>query len=135
MAKKGQNLRVFISDKCIAAATDCSIHIGTNLEDSSTKDSSGNWQQQECTGKNWDITASALVIDDSTGMTYSSVKALIGTKVAIKVADTNGEQNRTAVASGMELSGNAWVSDISLNASNKQNQTWSVTLTGDGALS
>lgn len=135
MAKKGQNLRIFISDKCIAAATDCSIHIGTSLEDSSTKDSSGDWTAQECTGKNWDISSNALVVDDTTSMTYVSVKALIGTKVAVKVQETNGDKNREAVASGLTLSGNAWVSDITLNATNKQNQTWSVQLTGDGPLS
>lgn len=135
MAKKGQNLRIFITDKCIAAATDCSIHIGTSLEDSSTKDSTGDWATQECTAKNWDISSNALVVDDSTGMTYSAIKALIGTKVAIKVQETNGDKNRTAVTSGLTLSGNAWISDLTLNASNKQNQTWSVQLTGDGALS
>lgn len=135
MAKKGQNLRIFLQEKCIAAATDASIHIGTSLEDSSTKDSSADWTTQECTGKNWDISSNALVVDDSTGMTYASVKALIGTKVAVKVQETNGENNRTPVSSGLTLSGNAWVSDITLNASNKQNQTWSVQLTGDGPLS
>jgi hypothetical protein len=53
-AIKGQNLRVSINGKYLCSATTCSFHISAQLEDSSTKDSTNSWQQQECTGKSWD---------------------------------------------------------------------------------
>lgn len=132
MAKKGQNLRLFVNGKCIAAATECSYHVGTTLEDSSTKDTTGDWQEQECTGKNWDCSASALVVDDTTAMTDASVLALIGTKVNVVFVETSGAKNREY--SGKGVGGIAIVSDITKNANNRQNQTWSVQLTGVGSF-
>ena len=58
---KGQNLRVMVGGKCIAMATSCQFHIGTSLEDASTKDSTGDWQEQEVTGLNWDASTDSLV--------------------------------------------------------------------------
>lgn len=130
MAKKGQNLRIFINGQCIAAATDCSYHLGTSLEDSSTKDTTGDWQTQECVGKNWDCSASALVVDDSTGLTDDDVYALIGTKVDVVLDETSGEKNRVAQNKG--VGGKCIVSDFTKNASNRQNQTWTAQFTGDG---
>lgn len=130
MAKKGQNLRIFINGQCIAAATDCSYHVGTSLEDASHKDITGDWQKQECVGKNWDCSASALVVDDSTGLTDADVLALIGTEVDASFDETAGEKNR--VAQNKAVGGKAIVSDFTKNASNRQNQTWTVQLTGNG---
>ena len=133
MAKKGQNLRLFVNGRCIAAATECSYHVGTTLEDSSTKDTSGDWQKQECVGKNWDCSTSALVVDDSSAYTDADILALIGTKVTVVFDDTNGDQNRNALENA--IGGQAWVSDFTKNAANRQNQTWTAQFTGDGPFS
>ena len=130
MAKKGQNLRLFVGNKCIAAATECSYHVGTTLEDASTKDDTGDWQKQECVGKNWDCSTTALVVDDTAAMTDAECLALLGTEVNLKCDETSGEQNRTAA--GKAVGGKAIVSDFTKNASNKQNQTWTVQFTGNG---
>lgn len=130
MAKKGQNLRIFINGQCIAAATDCSYHIGTSLEASSTKDTVGDYEEQECVGKNWDCSASALVVDDSTGLTDADIIALIGTKVDVVFDETAGDKNRVAQNKG--VGGKAILADFTKNASNRQNQTWSVQCTGTG---
>lgn len=65
---KGQFVRLFLSDdnttapsKVIAAAKQLSLHVSTTLEDSTTKDTQGNWQNQEPTGISYDITTNALV--------------------------------------------------------------------------
>lgn len=128
--KKGQNLRIFIGTKCIAAATECSYHVGTTLEEASTKDSTGDWQEQTCTGKNWDCSASALVVDDTTALTDAEILAMIGTEVNVKFDKTSGDKNRTAA--GTAVGGKAIVSDFQLNAPNRQNQTYSIRLTGTG---
>lgn len=65
MVIKGQNLRVMVGNpaKCVAAAVSCQVHLVLQLEDTSTKDSTGGWQEQEPVGKSWDGTVDALVTD------------------------------------------------------------------------
>jgi hypothetical protein len=58
---KGQNLRVMVGGKCIAMATSCTFHVSAQLEDSSTKDSVGDFQEQEVTGLSWDAQPESLV--------------------------------------------------------------------------
>jgi len=133
---KGQNFRVSVGGKFVAASTSCSLHIASTLEDASTKDSTGNWQEQECTGKSWDGSADGLVVVDSaeTGETAFSLTELVGTKVAIVFQETSGEKNREAKSGGVTYTGNAWVNDISISAGNKTNCQYSIQFTGDGSL-
>lgn len=60
---KGQHLRLFINDRCVAAAQTCTVHLAAQLESSSSKDSTGDWEEQEVTGLSWDASTDALVID------------------------------------------------------------------------
>lgn len=60
---KGQNLRVLVEDKCVAAATNCQVHIAVQLAETSTKDTEGSWQEQEPVDKAWDGSVDALVTD------------------------------------------------------------------------
>lgn len=120
--------------KCIAAATECSWHAGTQMEEASTKDDTNDWSKQTCVAKNWDCSVSALCVDDASGMSDADVLALLGTEVDLKFADTSGDQNRVPVSGKKALAGKAIVSDIQKNATNKQNQTWSAQFTGVGEL-
>lgn len=137
---KGQNLRVMVGGKCIAMATSCQFHIGTSLEDSSTKDSTGDWQEQEVTGLNWDASTESLVtlVDNgSNGEIPSDILSLIINKTLVTLTfdTTSGTNNRTAQNSALKKSGNAYVTDVSISAANRQNSTLSVKFTGTGALS
>ena len=81
---KGQNLRVMVGRKCIAMSTSATFHIGTELQDSSSKDSTGDWQEQEVTGLNWDASTESLVTltDNGTnGEIPSDILSLIINKV------------------------------------------------------
>lgn len=69
---KGQNLRLLIGGKCVAAARECSWHQGLQLQDGSTKDSESDFIEQDVTGKNWDASASALYVDNVTHITFLS---------------------------------------------------------------
>ena len=138
MKIKGQNLRIFIGEKCIAAATSCNVHIGASLEDSSTKDRTGDWSEQEVTGKSWDASTDALVVDDpedTTGLQAFDAASMVGQKVIVKFCQTEGEKNRSKVASGKELSGYAYINDFNLTAPNSSKSTYTIQLTGDGPLS
>ena len=62
MAKiKGQNLRLFLGGKCVAAATSCTLHVAANVEDCSTKDTVGGWTENTVVGFSWDAACDALV--------------------------------------------------------------------------
>lgn len=135
MVIKGQNLRLFLDGKVIACATSCTLHVSADLEDTSTKDDTGDWKKQEVTGKSWDCSADALmtVDTDSNANNLNGIFALIGTQVTVEFLTTSGDQNR-AVATGFAQHGNAIVNDISINAGNKQNVTYSIQMSGNGPL-
>ena len=135
---KGQNLRVLIGGKCVAFATSCTVHVSLNLEDSSTKDSTNNFTEQTPTGISWDMSCDALysVDADATGVNGISAldTVLAQAKVQVQFEQTQGEKNRVAVTGGAVYSGYAWVNDISINAANRQNTSYTIQLTGDGQL-
>ena len=137
---KGQNLRVMVGGKCIAMATSCQIHIGTQLEDASTKDSTGDWQEQEVTGLNWDVTTDSLVTLEDNGTNGELPQDLMSliinkTKVQLTFDQTTGTNNRTDQNSAIKRTGYAYLTDYNLTAPNRQNSTLNCKFTGTGALS
>lgn len=125
---KGQNLRILIEDKCVAFATSCTYHLSANLEDSSTKDDAGGFQKQEVTGYAGDISCDALysVATDATGLNgISAIDTLLaGQEVDVEFSQTNGANNRSAT--GVKYACKAIVNDISVNAPNRANVTYSI---------
>ena len=134
-AKKGQNLRVFVDGSCVAAEQSCTFHVGTATEETSSKDSTGNWKEEEVTQLNWDVQCDSLVVaTDDGGKGLVDMLGLIGQTVALKFQETNGAQNRVEASSGISKSGNAIVADVSVSSQNKANVTYSVKFNGVGAL-
>ena len=135
---KGQNLRILLGGKCVAFSTSCTVHVSLNLEESSSKDSTNNFTEQTPTGISWDMSCDALysVDADATGVNGISAldTVLAQAKVQVQFEQTQGEKNRVAVTGGAVYSGYAWVNDINVNAGNKQNTSYTIQLTGDGAL-
>ena len=134
---KGQNLRITIGGKYVAFATSCTVHVSASLEDSSTKDSSdGIFQEQQLTGLAWDISTDALysVDTDATGINAEGAldAILARQKVEIEFTGTVGTNNRQAT--GHKYIGQAWINDISINAANRQNASYSLQAQGTGPL-
>ena len=134
---KGQNLRITIGGKYVAFATSCTVHVSASLEDSSTKDSSdGIFQEQQLTGLSWDISTDALysVDTDASGINAEGAldAILAHQKVNIEFTGTVGTNNRQAT--GHKYSGQAWINDVSVNAANRQNASYSLQAQGTGAL-
>lgn len=127
---KGQNLRILIGSpaKCIAFATSCTYHLSNTLEDASTKDTEGGFQKQEVTGTAGDISCDALysVETDSNGINGENALDLVlaGQEVDVEFSPTNGTKNRSAV--GTPYTCKAIVNDISVNAPNRQNVTYTI---------
>ena len=136
---KGQNLRVMVGGKCIAMATSCQIHVGTQLEDSSTKDSTGDWQEQEVTGLNWDVTTDSLVTLEDNGTNGELPQDMLSliinkTKVTLSFDTTSGANNRVGQNSVIKRSGEAYLTDYNLTAPNRQNSTLNCKFTGTSPL-
>lgn len=137
---KGQNLRVMVGGKCIAMATSCQFHVSAQLEDSSTKDSVGDFQEQEVTGLSWDAQTESLVtLEDngSNGELPQDILSLIINKTLVTLTfdQTAGTNNRTSQNAAIKRSGSAYVTDVSISAQNRQNSTISVQFQGTGPLS
>ena len=135
---KGQNLRILLGGKCVAFATSCTVHVSLNLEESSTKDSTNNFTEQTPTGISWDMSCDALYSVDTDATGVNGINALdtvlAQQKVQVQFEQTQGEKNRVAVSGGAVYSGYAWVNDISVQASNRTNTSYTIQLAGDGQL-
>ena len=137
---KGQNLRVMVGGKCIAMATSCTFHVSAQLEDSSTKDSVGDFQEQEVTGLSWDAQTESLVTLEDNGSNVELPQDLLSiminkTKVTLTFDQTSGTNNRVGQNSVIKKTGQAYITDMSVQAANRQNSTLSVQFTGTGPLS
>ena len=129
-----------VGGKCIAMATSCQFHISAQLEDSSTKDSTGDWQEQEVTGLSWDASTDSLVtlVDNGTnGELPADLMSLIINKTLVTLTfdQTAGTNNRTGQNATIKRSGQAYLTDYSLTAANRQNSTLTCQFQGTGPLS
>ena len=129
-----------VGGKCIAMATSCQLHLSAELQDSSTKDSVGDFQEQEVVGLSWDAQTDSLVtLEDngSNGELPQDILSLIinKTKVTLTFDQTAGANNRVGQNSAIKKTGEAYVSDVQITAQNRQNSTMTVQFQGTGALS
>ena len=120
-------------------ATSCTFHVSAQLEDSSTKDSVGDWQEQEVTGLSWDAQTDSLVTLEDNGTNGELPQDLLGliinkTKVTLTFDQTAGANNRVGQNSAIKRTGDAYVTDVTITAQNRQNTTFQAKYTGTGPL-
>ena len=137
---KGQNLRVMVGGKCIAMATSCTFHISAQVESASTKDDANDFEVNDVTGLSWDAQTESLVTLTDNGVNGELPTDLMSlilnkTKVTLTFDQTAGTNNRTGQNSAIKRSGQAYLTDYSLSAQNRQNSTLSCQFTGSGPLS
>ena len=139
--KKGQNFRCFIDDKCVAAAKTCSFEETAELEDISTKDSTGSAKQNSIKGKSWNGSADALVLTlgDSVALNFENLitKIIKGTLVSVKFTETEGDQNRTIVSADkneITVRGNALINDLTIKSTVNEEITVAIKFMGYGPL-
>ena len=140
--KKGQNFRCFIDDKCVAAAKTCSFEETAELEDISTKDSTGSAKQNSTKGKSWNGSVDALVLNTTdTGaqaLDYFIKKKIVsGVPVGVKFTETDGEQNRTLVAdpsNEIKVTGSALINDVTIKSTVNEEISLSIKFIGYGPL-
>jgi hypothetical protein len=126
---KGQNLRIFLGEKAVAFARSCTYHVSAQLEDKSTKDDTGDFQKQEVTGLAGDISCDALYSTDTDASGVNGVEALdmvlAGQEVTVVFTPAEGTKNRV-MAAGARYTCLAIVNDISINATNRQETTYTI---------
>ena len=143
---KGQFVRLFLSSdnttapaKVIAAAKTLSLHVSLQMENSTTKDTPGNFEIQEATGLSYDISTSALVRGNDTitsqvtAQDLASIEEIYeaGTPVKWQIANVSGDNQRTKGT--VIASGSCLLTQLSIQAQNRSNATYQATLTGYGA--
>jgi len=142
--QRGQYIRLFVGTaannmKAIAAAKDMSLHCSASVEDSSTKDTTGDAVENDVTGLSYDISGSALVLttDDplmtgANGLAYLQGLMESRTKLWWRICLVDGDNNRT-IDEGI-CNGVAYLTNVQISAQNRQNTQFSYTLTGYGPL-
>jgi hypothetical protein len=127
---KGQNLRLFVGARAIAAALECQLHLQLNVTPYSTKDDEGAWSKNRVVSLQWSVTANAVVTDDQEldAIGVAELADMVGQSVQVQLNTTNGEKNREELQ--QLLAGEAILSDVQYTAQNRQRSTCQVTLTG-----
>ena len=129
----GQNFRAFVAGSAVPEATNCQVTVQGNVEDGSTKDSTGGWNEEQMTSKQWSVQV------DNVDSSLASLRALItrfnsDEKTTVGWDQTTGAQNRVAQNAAFARSGQAILNDLSIQASNRQTIQVSCQYQGSGAL-
>lgn len=142
---KGQYVRLFLSSdntnaatSVVAAAKQMSLHVSVTLEQSSTKDTTGDWESQEPTAISYDISSNALMRSGETissavdGMAVADIMSIYeaGSPVKWKIANVGSANNRTA--SSTICSGSCIIQSLTLNGANRAVADYSASLIGWG---
>lgn len=142
---KGQFVRMFLgSDNSttpsttIAGCKQLSVHVSLSIENSSTKDTTGDWLIQEPTALNFDISTSALVRSGDTitsavgGKSFADLETIYenSTPVRFQIANVSGDNNRTKGA--VIMSGSVILASLTNNNPNRQNSDYSANFNGYG---
>lgn len=129
----GQNFRVFVGGSAVPEATNCQVTIQGNVEDGATKDTTGAWNEEQMTSKQWSVQV------DDVDASLASLRALItafnsDSKATVGWDQTAGDQNRVAQNAAFARSGSAILNDLSIQANNRQTIQVSCQYQGSGAL-
>ena len=133
---KGQHLRlVFVesnTNKVIALATEMTLHLSAQTEDSTTKDTTdtnGDWNEYEVTQRSGDISFGALigVGTDASGKSFADmINQVSDALINWKVVMVSGANNR--VVGKTVCSGQGKLTNLQASAQNRQKATYSGTV-------
>lgn len=143
---KGQFVRLFLGSdntdtpsKIIGACKQLSLHVSMTVEDSTTKDTPGDWVVNEPTQLAFDISTTALVRSNDTITSAVQAQGLsdletiyeASNPVKFQIANVSGDNQRTKGA--VIISGSVIIATLTLNGPNRQNADYTAQLTGYGA--
>jgi predicted secreted protein len=150
--RRGTDLMVFVTKgaglKSVAYATNHTLTVGTNTTEISTKDNpeGGSWVEQQVQKLNWSLSTENLYSNDGQGNSFEDLfdimitKKPVFVKFALESEYANPPEN-VPVGGWVAIdpssttpvySGYAFITDLSLNAPDGDNASFSCTLTGNG---
>ena len=142
---KGQFVRLFLGNDnsetpsaVLAFAKQLAFHVSVSLENNTTKDTEGDWINQEPVGLSYDISTNALVDSGESitsqvnGQRFSSVEEIYEASAPVKfeIANVSGTNNRTK--GNVLISGSVVITSLVLNAQNRQTATYDTQMQGYG---
>ena len=125
---KGQNLRLFLNNVVIAAAQQCQLSVRLDVKQISTKDDTDDFAQNIALKLSWSVSANGVVTVDPNRNDPSTLLDRIGQTVRLEMATASGDKNSDI--GEQLLAGDAIISDVQIQATNEEESTFSVQLTG-----
>ena len=125
---KGQNLRLFLNNVVIAAAQQCQLSVRLDVKQISTKDDTDDFAQNIALKLSWSVSANGVVTVDPNRNDPSTLLDRIGHTVRLEMATASGDKNSDM--GEQLLAGDAIISDVQVQATNEEESTFSVQLTG-----
>ena len=131
MTLKGQNFRIFLGDKVVGMATNCTCTLTGNTEDASHKDLVSMAQAPSVVSKSWRVSVESLDVTD-VATVLTAIKNL--TPFTLKWDETAITDNQTALAASYARTGTAYMNDVTFTWDDRTNSTKSLQFTGSGPL-
>jgi predicted secreted protein len=129
----GTDLNIYLTvggtDKPIARATSCELSVSMNLRDATTKDSGGDAERLPGLAE-WSVSVDALYSEDYAATKQGMTELFTALKTGAKVAVVFSTQQ----TGDKSYKGDAYVSDLSLNAGTEENATYSASFQGTGEI-
>lgn len=131
---KGQNFRLLQNAAAIPEATNCSITIQGNTDDTTTKDTEGLYSQDTIVSTQWNAQVDTYQSDTE------ALRGIITTfnaaqPVPVGWDQTAGAQNRVAQNANFKRSGQALLNDFTMTFNDRETVALSLQFQGTGALS
>ena len=130
---KGQNLRVFIGTAHVLEATNCVITLTNNTSDQATKDDPGLSPKPTMTSKGWTIQVDSLNVTDI-GSLLTTIKNKTLLTVAYDETSPTSNYNATRLNAEFGRTGQAYITDLTINFNDREFSAKNMTLTGSGPL-
>ena len=131
---KGQNFRLLQNAAAIPEATNCSITLQGNTEDTSTKDTEGFFTQETVVSNQWNAQVDTYQSDTSALRSIISL-FIAAQPIPVGWDQTAGAQNRVKQNANFKRSGNALLNDFTMNFNDRETVAVSLQFQGTGALS
>lgn len=138
---KGQNLRILVNHfdgsswACIGMATNCTITLKNNVDESSTKDDVGLAAKPEVVSKAWSVQADSLNVVNAAAM-LTVIKGM--QMVEIMWDEVGTADNQTPVtgtgAAAYARKGQAFLSDLTISFNDRENSAKNLQFTGASPL-
>lgn len=143
MAKKirGGDMMLFLDGKSIALATTHTLSISGDTQDTSNKDEGGgDWASSEVSKLSWTASSENMYSLDGEGDNFDDLYDLMIKKEPFAITFSKKSETATDVPTGgwtaskPDYEGKGMITSLELNAPNGEYATYSVQITGVGAL-